>query len=137
MNKIFEIALLILTLTKLVKTKACPKKADECEYCNTGTNNRVILKCNSNNKSVNYNQLLNNIQSLDYNKYGLVSITNKIIPILPSYIFDGKDIVTLTLSNNTIEYILNDTFSGIKALEKLDLSENKLKSVDNLILSFN
>ena len=32
MNKIFEITFLILTLTKLVKTKACSKKADECEY---------------------------------------------------------------------------------------------------------
>ena len=128
---------LLLSLIKIIKTKPCLNKTVECESCDVDKSNMASLTCNTFNKSSNNEQIFNKIQLLVIDKYRLISIKNKIIPILPSYVFNGKDILTLILNNNQIECILNDTFSGIKSLEYLDLSDNKLKSIDSLILSFN
>ena len=134
--KFLTLFFLSLASIKMIKTKTCPNKADECEYCDMAANNMVTLTCNTVNKSINYDQIFDNIQSLYYSSYSSISIRSKIFQILPSYVFKGKDIVTLILSNNQIEYILNDTFSGMKSLENLDLSNNMLKSIDDLIISF-
>ena len=55
---------------------------------------------------------------------------------MPSLLLKNIEIITLSLVGNQIEYILNDTFSGIKSLTYLILSGNNIKSIDNLIVSF-
>ena len=52
---------LIINLIKIIKAKPCNKTV-ECETCDIGTNNIVTLTCNMYDKSLNYDQIFNNIQ---------------------------------------------------------------------------
>ena len=133
--------ILILNVFKYTKSELCPySQDDECETCQLDANKILSLICTRENSS-DYKLLdkINlNTQSLrlNFSTYSQITIKYKNFKILPSFLFEHLEINELILASNEIEYILNDTFSGIKSLVSLDLSNNKLKSIDNLTFSF-
>ena len=114
----------------------CSYKPEDCNSCDISISSSVSLTCSLSNKTVNY-QLFETVPALNYTIYSSISIINKNYTILPGFIFSNFKISVLNLAFNEIESISVETFSAIKSLETLDLSNNKLKSIDNLILSFN
>jgi hypothetical protein len=142
MKKVFYFlkSIIIVALFRITNSQLCSYQQNECEICTISKKNFVSILCSTENRTDS--QLLSkiNINSQSfyqiYSKYDQISIQKKNLRTLPSLLLKNIDIITLSLVGNQIEYILNDTFSGIKSLIYLILSENNIKSIDNLIISF-
>jgi Leucine-rich repeat (LRR) protein len=133
-NQVFTL-IFVLQAFKFVEPEKCPFEIGECEYCDIDNSNFTSLICNKANGLLE--KIDFDIQSINsHSIYRKISIENKNIRTLPSFMFKNLEIETLSLSNNQIEFISLETFSLIKSINALDLSLNNLKSIDNLVLGF-
>lgn len=70
-----------------------------------------------------------------YSFFDEISIRNKNYPILDNNLFWNVTIRSIELTYNQISYISNETFNGIFGLQKLNLKNNKIKTIENILKS--
>ena len=139
-KKILKIFLLLKFIITAIESDPCKFKPDGCETCEMEYKN-VTLTCTIENKTDT--QLLEKIdlKTQQFQPGGFfyrkIIILNKNFRLLSNILFKLIDIDKLNLAFNEIEYIFNNTFSMIKSLGSINLSYNKLKSIDGLIISLN
>ncbi|CAF0718011.1 unnamed protein product [Brachionus calyciflorus] len=83
------------------------------------------------NNSKNLTQLIN-ASDLNLSSY---SIINSLLTSLVDNSPIPKCVISLDFSNNTIDYISNDFFLKFKKLNLVNLSRNRIKHLDNLLIS--
>ena len=134
-NKVFLLVFLIKAF-KLIISKKCPFKIDECESCDININNITSLICSIENKVEGLFEKINfDIQFLNYSVYKMISIQNKNIKTLPNCLFKNLEIEILFLAKNEIEFISLNAFGAIKSIKTLDLSQNNLNSIETFELN--
>lgn len=107
----------------------------ECKCSKNSKINKITLKCDSNNKSINKMPDLNGIKKNWGNYFERIKINNKNISVLNDFIFQNMSIELLNFSSNEIRYTSKDSFSSIENLKMFIIKENKLESIENIILS--
>ena len=99
-----------------IKSEGCFYLSDNKVICNTKDNKTYLPE-------IVEEMLETNVRRL--------AVHYRIIPILPDYILSGSErFLQLDLSHNSIETISNDSFSNLVSIRTLELSDNKIQTID-------
>jgi Leucine-rich repeat (LRR) protein len=92
------------------------------------TSRLIQINCIRVNRTLNILPFIDRDFWSSIDKPILLRVSGRNITILPNFIYDQSKLETLDLTENLIQTLQYDSFSGVRSLKILDLSSNKLKS---------
>ena len=123
--------LIFIFVSKLISTKISAQCVINPDCMCVLKSSQYDLTCEKTNKTLAEFPIFKFNPNYDYN----ILIQNKNYSSLSNYIFKGIRLLKVLMNDNEIEFVPDRAFSNINKINSLELYNNRIKSLDNIIIS--